>query len=137
MKGNSGLCLTLAHTFTFALAAHAALGVDLQPSVAPPQPLATNVTWTAKASGDSGATVWYRFRSRALAGGITSAGFMMRRPPAPPDFSVVRDFGPSNTLDWTAAEHEGAYEIEVVARDLSTGETAVAVSRFEIGRAHV
>ena len=36
---------------------------------------------------------------------------------------MVRDFGPGNTLDWTAIRHEGLYEVEVTARDNATGET--------------
>lgn len=37
-----------------------------------------------------------------------------------------------NTLDWTAAEREGNYAIEVTVRDLETGEIASAISRFEM-----
>ena len=37
------------------------------------------------------------------------------------DYSIIRDYGPLNTLDWTISEHEGKYGIEVSARDLDTG----------------
>jgi len=127
-----GLCVVFVCAFVLPLAAHAALTVDLQPSAASPQPLATDITWTASASGSSGGTVWYSFRARALADAVSAPTYTMRRPSPPPDFTVVRDFGPQNALDWTATEHEGVYEIEASARDLNTGETAVTISRFEM-----
>jgi len=43
---------------------------------------------------------------------------------------VVRDYGPVNTMDWTASEHEGDYDIEISARDLDTGAVALASAPF-------
>src|SRR5579859_1153851 len=77
-----------------------ALDVSLTPSVASPSPVGTIVTWTAAASGSSG-NLWYRFRAR----------------PAGMDFRMVRDFSATETLEWTASQHEGIYEIEATARD--------------------
>ncbi len=92
----------------------AGLSVSLAPSIPAPVPVGKVVTWTAQASSTS--TVWYRFRS-------ARAGW---------DLQVVRDFSPPNTLDWTASENEGVYEIEVTARDNSTGETAVASATYQV-----
>ena len=78
-------------------------------------PVGRVVTWTAQASGST-STVWYRFRS-------ARAGWSLQ---------VIRDFSPPNTLDWTASENEGLYEIEVTARNNSTGETAVASVNYEV-----
>jgi arylsulfate sulfotransferase len=94
----------------------AGMTVDLQPSQASPQLLGTPVTWSAQVTGASPGTLWYRFRAR----------------PHDSDFSVIRDFGPINSLDWTAADREGNYAIEVIVRNTETGETASAISRFEM-----
>lgn len=93
----------------------AALSVNLVPSLPAPVPVGKVVTWTAQVSGSTSA-VWYRFRS-------ARAGW---------DLQVVRDFSPSNTLDWAASESEGVYEVEVTARDNTTGESAVASAAYEV-----
>lgn len=76
------------------------------------------MTWTASASGSSD-PIWYRFRA-ARAG---------------EDLHIIRDFSPPNTLDWTASQYEGTYEIEVTARDNTTGETAVSSANYQINSA--
>jgi arylsulfate sulfotransferase len=86
----------------------AAMSVSLNPSVPSPQPLGTVVTWTASVAGASPGVLWYRFRSH--------------RTDLP--FHVVRDFGPVTTLDWTAANTEGSYEVELSVRNRDTGEVA-------------
>jgi hypothetical protein len=60
----------------------------------------TPVTWTAEL-GASTDSVRYRFRVRRVG----------------ERFQVVKDFGPENTLIWTAVDHEGSFEMEVVVRD--------------------
>ena len=106
--------------WSFVLAAavapvHAAITVSLSPSLASPQMVGTMVTWTASATDAGSATVWYRFRTRAYGG----------------DYLIVRDYGPANMLDWTAAEHEGTYEIEVSAQDKATGDTDATSAMYE------
>ena len=76
--------------------------VALTPSAPSPVSVGAIVTFTAVVSDTSGSNQWYRFQVRKLGG----------------DYQVVRDYGPINALDWTAAKHEGYYEIEVSARDL-------------------
>jgi arylsulfate sulfotransferase len=98
-----------------AITSASAMSVSLSASVDSPAPAGTLVHWTATASGGSG-TMWYRFRARALGAG----------------FHVIKDFGPDNTLDWTAGGHDGSYEIEVTTRIVSTGETAQASAPFEM-----
>lgn len=90
--------------------------VDLLPSQDSPQLLGTPVSWTAQVTGASPGTLWYRYRAR----------------PFDRDFSVIRDYGPINGLDWTAADREGDYAVEVTVRNTVTGETASTVSRFEM-----
>jgi len=44
---------------------------------------------------------------------------------------MVRDFGPGNTLEWTAGDREGLYQIEVSVQNKTTGETSSAILPFE------
>lgn len=74
------------------------------------------VTWTAAASSAGSGTLWYRFRVRRSG----------------EDYRIVRDYGPVNTLVWTASESEGSYEVEVSARDRAGGRAAVASAVFEM-----
>src|SRR5690242_3528578 len=98
------------------LPAAARMSVSLTPSVQSPAPLGTRVTWTATVSGAGPDIIWYRYRSRNTGG----------------DFHVIEDYGPVPTLDWTAATHEGVFEVEVSARDRVTGEIAGAIVPFEM-----
>ena len=95
----------------------AAMSVSLDPSVPAPAPVGAPVTWTATVSDASSGTLWYRFRTRL-------AGTEIPR--------VVRDYGPSNTLVWTASEHEGAYEIEVSVQNKATAETAATAVIYQV-----
>ena len=83
--------------------------VSLSQSVESPVPLGSKVVWSA-AADSGGAPVWYRFRSRALGS----------------PFETIRDFGPETNLEWTAAETEGLYEVQVSGRNLESGETDTA-----------
>ena len=83
----------------------AAVSVSLTPSVNDPQPVGTSITWTANASGASGA-VWYRF-SVSLNGA-----------PA----AIVRDFAPPNAFPWVPYQQEGTYTVIVTARDSAHAE---------------
>ncbi len=94
----------------------AAMHVGMTPSEYSPSPVGTVVYWDAAVSDAGEGTVWYRFRARRVDG----------------EFRVVRDYGPGSTLIWCAADREGTYEIEVSARNLSTGESAAATSSFEV-----
>lgn len=101
-----------------ALLKGAGLSVVLTPSIPAPVPVGTVVTWSGQASGASG-SVWYRFRA-ARAGS---------------ELHVIRDYSPPNSLDWTASQFEGVYNVEVSARDNSTGEVAVDAVSYQINPA--
>jgi len=92
------------------------MDVSLSPSIDPPVPLGTVVTWTATVSDASPGTLFYRFRVREIEG----------------DFHTVVDYGPNASLDWTTIEHEGTYEMEVSASNTASGETATASMTFEL-----
>src|SRR4029453_12156769 len=89
---------------------NATIAVSLSPSIPSAAPVGVTVTWTALPTAGSGDSLWYRFRVRRLG----------------QNFRTVRDYGPLNTLKWTASGHEGLYEVDVSVRNPATGETAAA-----------
>ena len=93
-----------------------AMSVALDPSTPSPAPVGTVITWTATASEARPGTLWYRFRAHAIG----------------QNFRVIKDYGPGNTLDWTASDHEGLYEIEADVRNTGIGDTARARAYFEM-----
>ncbi len=92
-----------------------AITVSLTPSLSSPATAGATVHWTANVTGGTG-TIWYRFRARTLGAG----------------FHIIKDFGPDNTLDWTAGGLDGSYEIQVTARAVSSGDSAEAVTPFDM-----
>jgi arylsulfate sulfotransferase len=90
------------------------MSISLSPSVPSPAPLGTVVTWTGNVSAADPGVLWYRFRAHR-----TDLAF-----------HVVRDYGPLSTLDWTAVDREGTYEIELSVRNLTTGETDAVSALF-------
>ena len=94
---------------------HAAMSVALDASLPSPAPVGAVVTWSASVPDASPGTLAYRFSAR----------------PAGGEMQVVRDFGPLNTLDWTASEREGLYEVEVSVQNRDTGELATASQVYE------
>jgi arylsulfate sulfotransferase len=101
---------------TVSLPVFAAMSVSLNPSVPSPAPLGTLVSWTAATSGAAPGVLWYRFRAHR----IDQA------------FHTVRDYSPINTLDWTAANHEGTYEIELSVRNRDTGDSATTSAIYQM-----
>src|SRR5690242_7998530 len=102
----------------FALTAisSAQMSVTLTPSQPSPAPLATVITWSASVPDSADGNVWYRFRVREGSG----------------DYAMIRDFSPISSLDWTAADHEGLYEMEVSAKNRLTGESAATTSVYRM-----
>jgi arylsulfate sulfotransferase len=94
----------------------AAMSATLTSSIPSPIPLGAMTTWTASVSDAASGTLWYRFRARKLGA----------------DYRVIRDYGPEASLDWTASEHDGAYEIEVSVKNQETSEHAAASSLVQV-----
>jgi len=90
--------------------------VSLQPSTPSPVPVGTIVAWTANATGAGAGTLWYRFRARRIG----------------QNFRTIIDYGPKNSFEWTATEHEGNYEVEASVRNLDTGATVAVKAQFEM-----
>jgi arylsulfate sulfotransferase len=91
------------------------ISVTVTPSAISPMPVGTMVTFSAAVSGANGNNLWYRFRVRRQGR----------------EYRIIRDYGPANTLDWTASDREGLYEMEVSARDLDSGSEASATALFQ------
>src|SRR5262249_25970840 len=106
----------LGFTLILLAAAHpaAALSITITASKPSPAPLGSIIHWTATTSLASGG-IWYRFRVHEMGEG----------------FHTIKDYGPDNTLDWGASQHEGSYEIEVTARSLEGDESAVDTAWFQ------
>ncbi len=78
--------------------------VTLTPSVASPQMLGTQVTWTAAVlNAPTGHTYGYQFR-------VTYSG----------QAQIVRDFSPTAVFTWVPHTVEGAYQVSVIVRDTTT-----------------
>lgn len=92
----------------------AAISVQLTPSADAPSAVGSLVTFTADGSDMGDGNVWYRFRVKSPSG----------------TYRVLRDYGPSNTIDWATSLREGDYEIEVSARNVDTGEEASSATPY-------
>jgi hypothetical protein len=99
------------HLFFLALPLSAAFDVTLTTSLPSPAPVGEMITIEASAAADD---VWYRFRARR----------------AGEEFRTIIDYGPVKSLEWTGADSEGSFEIEVSARNLATGETTSTAIPF-------
>ena len=89
------------------------MSVVLQSTMPSPAPVGTVITWTASVNDPAPGDIWYRFRVRQLG----------------PDFHTVRDFGPVTSLD--ILTREGNYDLEVMARNVATGDMAVKTVLFQ------
>lgn len=102
--------------FAFTAISSAQMTVTLTPSLPSPEPVATMITWNASVPDSASGMIWYRFRVREVGG----------------DYTMIRDYGPLASLDWTAADHEGLYEMEVSAKNRQTGEIAATSSAYQM-----
>jgi arylsulfate sulfotransferase len=85
--------------------------VTLTASLPSPQPVGTIVTWTATATDTDPGTIMYAFNV-GQQGGV---------------LALVRDFGLTNVFQSYPALQEGTYQVQVTARNSSTGETGTAI----------
>ncbi len=92
----------------------ASITVSLTSSVSSPQLVGTTITWTATGSDTSPGTLDYRF-SVSPKGGA---------------YQILQDFDVSNAFEWTPSTREGTYNIQVIARNITTRTTATMVVPF-------
>ncbi len=97
----------------------------LSPSHASPQPIGKTITWHVNATDTNAGPLTFQFNV------------------APPNgtLQVVKDFNvgtlnsgtwASQPFVWVPTGIEGQYEIEVVAKDFTTGETAIRRAKFQV-----
>jgi hypothetical protein len=96
---------------------------SLTPSVVSPQPLGTSVTWTAIGKDTGAGPLTFQFNVTPPGGTLT----------------MVRDFNvgthgsngwTSQPFVWVPTFHEGAYEVQVVIKDFTSGLTATKTVQF-------
>src|SRR5262245_45533761 len=83
----------------------ASITAQITPSQTSRALLGTVVTWTVAASDTQPGVLWYRFRARPLGG----------------NFHMIKDYSPSNRMDWTETDSEGLYVVEASVRNFDTG----------------
>jgi arylsulfate sulfotransferase len=128
LLGAAAACLS-------SMSAQTGLTASVSTSVGSPGNVGDLITYTGSATGSQAGNVWYRFRVRAVGptsplchapkGMLTAPNCIGQR------FAMIQDFGPPNTVAWTASDHEGTYEMEVTARDNDTGATSTTTSVFQ------
>ncbi len=89
------------------------MSVVLQSTEPSPAPVGTVVTWATAVNDAAPGEIWYRFRIRR----------------GEPEFHTVRDFSPESSLD--ILTREANYDLEVTARNVETGDTAVKTVLFQ------
>ncbi len=109
-------------------AAHAQVEIQsMTPSVSSPQVIGTRVMWTVTARDGGTGPLTFQFNVAA--------------PGAPTAFAVVRDFNAgtfssgvwtSLPFPWTPTSFEGAYQIQVVIKDFTSGQTASHTATFHV-----
>jgi len=125
---NKQVCISLIGLLLAALAAplHASVAItSLTPSTVSPQRLGTAITWTAQATDSNPGPLAFQFN-------VAVAGVPLQ---------LARDFnlGNLNAGTWTSQPFvwaptliEGLYQIQVVIKDFSSGETASQTATFQV-----
>ncbi len=103
----------------------AQIGVSLTPNLPSPQPVGTTVSWTAIATGGTGAYE-YQFSAEGVSQPL----------------QVRQDYSPLNTWSWTPSTLDGSFTVTVAVKDTSndTGSSSVTyklTSRLNGGLAAV
>ena len=116
MRIHSIVLLSVACLSALAGGLRAEVAVSLQPSFPAPSFVGDTVVWVATVSDSAPGTLWCRFRVRPP-GGV---------------FQTVIDYGPQTSFQWTPAEREGRFEVEVSARNRATGEERRTSEFYEV-----
>ncbi len=128
------LLLITAAVYLSPMNAQTRLTTSMSTSVMPPAGVGALVTWTGSATGSASGNVWYRFRVRELnpVSDVCHPKLLAFAPNCVgSQFAMIQDYGPGNSLAWTASDHEGSYEMEVSAVDNDTGATSTTTSVFQ------
>jgi hypothetical protein len=102
--------------------------LSISPSVASPQPLGTPVTWTVTATDTNSGPLTFQFQSAYGQHAYTLARDFNAGTPV----SGASGTWTSQPFVWTTISGEGAYQIEVTAKDFKSGETAAGKVSFKL-----
>ncbi|HXM43042.1 MAG TPA: aryl-sulfate sulfotransferase [Bryobacteraceae bacterium] len=128
MKTQSNLFWHLAALLAaFSVPAHATVAiVSMQSSAASPQAIGTTITWSVKATDSNPGPLTFQFNVAAPGGSV---------------FVLARDFNlgtpgsgnwTSPPFAWTPTSVEGHYQIQVVVKDFTSGETTSHTANFQV-----
>lgn len=81
-------------------------------------PVGSTLEFTARASDSTNGAAKFTYQFNVRASGASA-------------FSLVQDYYRFNTVEWTPSEHEGSYEVQVVAKS-STGASGSATSTVDV-----
>ncbi len=128
------LLVVTATAYLSIMNAQTRLAAAMSISATSPASVGSIVTWNGTATGSVSGNVWYRFRVREV--GPISDRCRPRGLPLVPacvscSFSIIQDYGPGNSVAWTASDREGIYEMEFSAKDNTTGAVSTTSSVFE------
>jgi hypothetical protein len=99
--------------------------VSMAPSIASPQPLGTAVTWTVTATDTNPGPLTFQFN--------TGYGHQA--------LSLARDYNKGTSASgawtsqpfvWSTVSGEGSYQIQAIAKDFTSGETATQAAGFQL-----
>ncbi len=99
-------------------ACFASVNVSLTPSVSSGAPVGTTVLWTAHATDTTNPNASFVYQ---YSFGPSGGQMLVRR-----DFYIYKNF------PWTPTDSEGAYDAQVIARNVSTGVTGTATVIFNV-----
>src|ERR1700691_2922790 len=128
------LLLVTTTTYVSTMNAQTRLSAAMSTSVISPATVGSIVTWNGTATGSVSGNVWYRFRVREV--GPISDHCRPRGLPFVPacvssSFSIIQDYGPGNTVGWTASDHEEINDMEFSATDNTPGAVSHTTSVFQ------
>ncbi len=113
-----GRLLTMA---LFSIALCSSMSLSMVPSIPSAAHVGTIVTWKVSVSNADPGILWYRFRVRRIGSDLVGS-----------EFRVIKDYGLDDTLDWTASDHEGTFEIEASVRNTTSGAVEVTTAPYSM-----
>jgi hypothetical protein len=82
-----------------------------------PPAVGSRIRWEVSVPGMEPGQIWYRYRVRH---------------PGESRWRTVRDFSPAGAFDWTPMASEGTYELEVTAKNRTSGETQTRTENYSV-----
>src|ERR1035438_318105 len=122
----NGMCHLAGLLAAVCAPAHATVKISsLTPSVNAPQVLGTAIVWTVTATDSNPGPLTFRFNVTPPGGSVTLAR----------DYNVgtlSSGVWSPTSFAWTPTSIEGAYQIQVVAKDFTLGQVASLTASFQV-----